>query len=167
MKNSSFRLKYIIKKASTILFLILISLCGCNGFTWNGTIQPKLIKAEPSLIPSFQFGCLNYQADFSNLIQDILQKPQLYAGKRVTLTGFYRGWDLLDETKAFSPVTRSDWVIRDQCGAIYVLARNGLSLELNAGEKSNTDKIVRVVGIVRVTDSGQAYIEPVKVELVK
>jgi hypothetical protein len=155
------------KRFPKLLFVFLLSLCGCSGFPWNGTLQPLPSEIQPSLIPSLQPGCLENNADFSNQVQDIVQKPQFYSGKHVTLTGFFRGWDLLGEVKTSSPVTRSDWVIRDRCGAIYVQAREGLPLDLNAGEKDDTVKVVRVNGFVRVTSGGQAYIEPEKVELVR
>jgi hypothetical protein len=167
MNNSSYKMKRIIQRFPNILFLILISLCGCSGFPWKGTIQPVSTEVQPSLIPPNQTGCLGNQADFSNLIMDILQKPQYYSGKQVTLTGFFRGWDLLGEVKASTPVTRSDWVIRDRCGAIYVQVRDGLPLGLNAGTKGDTVKVIRINGFVRVTGGGQAYIEPEKVELVR
>ena len=41
-------------------------------------------------------------------------------GREVEVIGYFRGWDLLGEVKGGSPVTRSDWVIADQSGAIYV-----------------------------------------------
>lgn len=111
--------------------------------------------------------CLVNETDFSDQIRDILENPQQFIGKAVTLTGYYRGWDLLKEAQGPSPITRSDWVLRDRCGAIYVLARNGMGLELNPGDKDDTVRVVRVNGVVRISAKGQPYIEPREVKLVR
>lgn len=111
--------------------------------------------------------CLENETDFSDQIQNILQQPQDFIGKTITLIGYYRGWDLLQEALGPSPVTRSDWVLRDRCGAIYVLARDGMNLGLNPGDKSSTVKVVMVKGIVRMAANGQPYIEPQDVKLLR
>jgi hypothetical protein len=47
----------------------------------------------------------------------------------------------------------------------------GLAIEgdisLNPGSMADTEKVLRVTGFVRVTDQGQPYIEPQRIELVK
>jgi hypothetical protein len=100
---------------------------------------------------------------------------QIGEGKEVTIIGYYRGWDLLREVNLPPPVTRSDWVIADKSGAIYVEARNveikgrekmGGQL-LNPNQKESTTHILRVIGIVRLTVKKQPYIEPSIIELLK
>ncbi|MCX6033594.1 MAG: hypothetical protein NTV38_01245 [Chloroflexi bacterium] len=106
---------------------------------------------------------------FTQIAKDILADPMEFEGLPVTLVGYYRGWDLLGEAGNGPPVTRSDWVIRDDSGAIYVQA--GLAVEgdinLNPGSMTDTEKVLRVTGVVRVTGEGQPYIEPQRIELVK
>ena len=96
-------------------------------------------------------------------------------GKEVTIVGYYRGWDLLREVNQAPPVTRSDWVIADKSGAIYVQANNvkikgqderGIK-ELNPNQKGSTNHILRVTGFVRITSKKQPYIEPSIIELLK
>ena len=105
----------------------------------------------------------------TQIVKDILTDPGEFEGQSVTLVGYYRGWDLLGEAGSGPPVTRSDWVIRDDSGAIYVQA--GLAIEgnitLNPGSSTDTVNVLRVTGFVRLTDTGQPYIEPELIELVK
>jgi hypothetical protein len=51
------------------------------------------------------------------LIGEILQNPSWYEGKIVKLSGNYRGWET---GHGSPPISRSDWVIQDFTGAIYV-----------------------------------------------
>jgi hypothetical protein len=99
----------------------------------------------------------------------ILADPKGYAGREVTVVGYYRGWDLLREVGSPPPITRSDWVIKDTSGAIYVEARGGVESEvkLDPSAKADTEKVLRLTGIVRLTDKDQPYIEPKRIELVK
>jgi hypothetical protein len=99
-----------------------------------------------------------------------------WEGREVTITGYYRGWDLLGETGQAPPVTRSDWVIKDNSGAIYVRSnqvqmegtdRLGSGESLDPGLKSATSHVVQVSGVVRYTPKGQCYIEPTRLELIK
>jgi hypothetical protein len=111
----------------------------------------------------------NAAASLTQIATDILADPKGFEGRSVTLVGYYRGWDLLGEVGSGPPVTRSDWVIRDGGGAIYV--RAGLAVEgdipLNPGSREDTEKVLRVTGIVRVTGEGRPYIEPQRIELIK
>ncbi len=69
----------------------------------------------------------------------------------MTLSGEYRGW----EAGHGSPtVTRSDWILQDETGAIYITGKAppGFDPVKDIGKK------VTVHGIVRVKDD-QAYIE--------
>lgn len=155
-----------------IFVLWIFSMALCLQSCTNLEIFDKIpkVKPTPDLLLSViaqSTTCLENQPDFSNFVKDILEKPQFYSGKRVSLIGYFRGWDLLKEAHASSPVTRSDWVIRDQCGAIYVQAKEGFLPTMNPGDKNNIFKIVRLKGIVRVTGNGQPYIEPEGVELIK
>ena len=58
--------------------------------------------------------------DLSSIIGDILSHPDQYSDQEVNIVGYFRGWDLLHEIQKGPPVSRSDWVITDSRGAIYV-----------------------------------------------
>jgi hypothetical protein len=102
------------------------------------------------------------------MIGSTLSNPADFVGQEVTIIGYYRGWDLLGEVGTGPAVTRSDWVIADSSGAIYVEARDGLSkgLGLDPSSRDDTTKILRLVGVVRVNDGGQPYIEPQILDIV-
>ncbi len=106
------------------------------------------------------------ELDLTSVIGSILSNPADYADQEVTIVGYYRGWDLLGEAGTGPPVTRSDWVITDSSGAIYVEARGGFdrALGLDPSSRDDTTEVLRLVGVVRVNDRGQPYIEPQKLE---
>ena len=87
-------------------------------------------------------------------IHDIREDPQSYQGKLVKIGGVSLGWSGLDEPP---PVTRSDWVLSDGTGRIYVAATRGPIPSY--GEK------VTVIGIVRISGGGQPYIEPAEITI--
>ena len=84
-----------------------------------------------------------------------------FEGQDITVVGYYRGWDLLREANSSPPVTRSDWVIKDLTGAIYVSAHSEADVPegLNPGSLHDMSIILEVKGVVRVNKGGQPYIE--------
>lgn len=56
------------------------------------------------------------------LIGDINNNPSVYDGKSVTVIGEYRGWQ--SELGHGPPVTRSDWILRDETGEIYITGKS-------------------------------------------
>ncbi len=108
-------------------------------------------------------------ATLTQLVKDILANPDEFEGRSVTLVGYYRGWDLLGEAGSGPPVTRSDWVLRDDSGAIYVQASLAVEgdITLNPGSMAETDRVLQVTGVVRVTAERQPYIEPQRIERVE
>ena len=59
------------------------------------------------------------------------------------------------------PITRSDWVIKDSTGAIYINANSEADVPegLHPSSLQDTNITLEVKGIVRVTKLGQPYIE--------
>lgn len=98
--------------------------------------------------------------DLSNDISSILSKPQSFNGKEITIIGYFRGWDLLKEAQTMPPVTRSDWVIRDATGAIYVSANSEAHLPqgLNPSSIDGVYTVLEVKGTVQLSEKGQPYI---------
>ena len=67
------------------------------------------------------------------------------------MSGEYRGWE---PGYGSPPVTRSDWVLKDETGGIYVTSKVSPGLD----PTKDIGKRITVSGLVRVKD-GQAYIE--------
>jgi len=97
-------------------------------------------------------------------IIDILNNPEEWSGKTVSITGEYRGWkmpkDLPGPSFTGPPKTRSDWIISDETGWIYVSSRHrpfiiGQGIVRLKGE-------VTVVGVVKtkkINDDLVPYLE--------
>jgi hypothetical protein len=96
----------------------------------------------------------------------VIADPFSFEGQDITVVGYYRGWDLLHEANTAPPVTRSDWVIKDSTGAIYVSADSQAKVPegLHPGSSQDTGVILEVKGVVRVTEGGQPYIEPTSIQ---
>ena len=102
----------------------------------------------------------------SRLLGRVLESPHEFEGQGVTVVGYYRGWDLLGEANAPPPVTRSDWVIADATGAIYVSAASAAPADLPFGPGSGNDlwRVLHLSGVVRLTAEGQPYLEAGQVQ---
>jgi hypothetical protein len=102
----------------------------------------------------------------SHLLGRVLESPQDFEGQEVTVVGYYRGWDLLAEVNAPPPVTRSDWVLADATGALYVSAASAAPADLPPGPGSGNDlwRVLRLSGVVRLTAQGQPYLEADQVQ---
>ena len=86
-------------------------------------------------------------------INRIMENESAYLGKSVQLTAIFMGWN--GKCRSAPPVTRSDWMIEDGTGCIYV---NG---KLPAGQKAQTPNKVKVSikGVVKKNQFGIIYIE--------
>lgn len=104
--------------------------------------------------------------ELTNRLGSVIAEPFSFEGQDITVVGYYRGWDLLHEANTPPPVTRSDWVIKDSTGAIYVSADSEAKVPegLHPDSPQGTDVILEVKGVVRVTGGGQPYIEATSIE---
>ena len=85
-------------------------------------------------------------------IGNIIDRPMEFEGKSVAIAGEYRGWQI--ENGYGPPVTRSDWIVTDDTGWIYVTGSgSGFDPVADIGRP------VAVKGTVRVSDEGIPYIE--------
>ncbi len=82
-------------------------------------------------------------------ISQIKSDPSKFVGRRVVIHGIYMGW----KGDGPPPVTRSDWVIDDGTGRIYV---TGIFPNLNPIK--DIGKNITVVGYVKVINE-KPYIE--------
>jgi hypothetical protein len=95
-------------------------------------------------------------------IGKIKADPASYEGKTVTVEGFYQGWQ---GGYGSPPVTRSDWLVGDATGWLYVTGKP-------AGNLDPLDDIGRqltVTGQIELTPDGEPYLvaEEVEVEVTK
>jgi hypothetical protein len=102
----------------------------------------------------------------TEMLGAVLAEPFSFEGQDVTIVGYYRGWDLLQEANTTPPVTRSDWVVKDLMGAIYVSANSEAKVPegLDPSSAGDMDIILEVRGVVRVTEVGQPYLEATSIE---
>lgn len=91
----------------------------------------------------------NFAPEGVTLINRIKDNPNAYVGQTVKISGGYRGWET---GHGSPPVSRSDWVLRDETGSIYVTGIAGLRYPEDLGQA------IQATGIVRIKD-GQPYIE--------
>jgi hypothetical protein len=109
---------------------------------------------------------INILSEPTQIVASIIVEPFAFEGKDITVIGYYRGWDLLHEADVAPPVTRSDWVIKDSTGAIYISANSEAKVPdgLSPDSLQDTAVVLKLIGIVRVTEDGQAYIEAKTIE---
>ncbi len=91
-------------------------------------------------------------------IRDLIRTPGSWIGRTVTLEGRNDGWQPDPHCPVCAggpPVTRSDWVLNDGTGCIYV---TGVYTPPHLREQE-----VQVTGAVRRNRSGQTYIEAAQV----
>lgn len=144
MKNS--RQKWI--TAITLLlpfFVIAVTLTQAMGC--RGGQQPPPAKQGQS------------QAEKISL-ETVFKNPQAFAEKEIVLEGFFRGWSgrCADST----PITRSDWILEDQTGCIYVTGRipAGVSTIRPQGER------LILSGRVKIGRDGKPVLEVITVKKV-
>jgi len=88
------------------------------------------------------------------ILRLILEEPSRFESITVTVTGVFHGWR--GPCPGGPPVSRSDWMITDPSGCIYVHGSvpPGLDSAKPAGEK------ISVTGVVRVK-KGRPYLESI------
>ena len=113
------------------------------------------LECIESNVNSNNFDVSKGKHDTNVTISKIRSNPSEFLGKKVVIRGVYMGWRG-DESP---PVTRSDWVIDDGTGKIYVTG-----IIPNLDPVKDIGKNITVVGYVRVID-GKPYIEAINIEL--
>jgi len=90
-------------------------------------------------------------------IADIRATPTAYEGKVVTIEGKYQGWKA---GFGSPPVTRSDWLVQDATGWLYVTGKPaGLDPLGDVGHP------IKVTGLVRITKDGEPYLYAQEIEI--
>lgn len=157
--------------SGVLLILIVLGFrCSNNATDISATRPTQHYTTEPdpesTNVPAPDAAVQTRIATFtrlSDLVATILSQPDSYLGQQVEIVGYFRGWDLLREVKRSSPVTRSDWVIADQSGAIYV---TGIAPpNLDPASLKDTDKLIRLVATVGQNQNG-VFLQAVSVEVI-
>jgi len=160
------------------LFIIILTTCGCSPSINNltptstkcntslpalGTSSPVKMTTQQALLLTPSQTLLQSDISLTKIIREIRDCPDQYADKQVEIVGYFHGWDLLHEIQTGPPMTRSDWVIADHSGAIYV---TGLApKDLNPASREDTIRIIRLVATVEQNQHG-VYLQAVSVELI-
>jgi hypothetical protein len=93
-------------------------------------------------------------------IGEVRAASALYEGQTITVEGVYQGWQ---GGYGSPPVTRSDWLVEDATGWLYVTGKP-------AGDLDPLDDIgrpVKVTGQVDLTKEGEPYLVAEEVEIEK
>jgi len=91
-------------------------------------------------------------------IGEIRTAPALYEGQTITIEGVYQGWQ---GGYGSPPVTRSDWLLEDASGWLYVTGKP-------AGELNplvDVGRPLMVTGQVELTQEGEPYLVAEEVEI--
>jgi hypothetical protein len=91
-------------------------------------------------------------------IGEIRAAHTLYEGQTVTIEGVYQGWQ---GGYGSPPVTRSDWLLEDNTGWLYVTGKP-------AGDLNPLDDIgrpIKVTGQIDLTEEGEPYLVAEEIEI--
>ena len=89
-------------------------------------------------------------------IGDIRATPTAYEGKAVIIEGNYQGWKA---GFGSPPVTRSDWLVQDATGWLYVTGKPA-----GLDPLGDVGRPIKVTGLVRITDDGEPYLYAQEIE---
>ncbi len=112
---------------------------------------------------------LSVRLSLTSLIADITDSPADYVGKEVEIVGFYYHWYWPLEMSYPSkgpPITRSDPIIADLSGAIYLGEKDHENTFIG-GLKPELCSVIRTKAIVRVTENKQLYLDPYYYEVLR
>lgn len=127
----------------------------------SGTVMPisptSTVSSPPERTPTPRPG-------LSHTIGAILDAPRESDGREYEVVGYFRGWDLLGEANGGPPVTRSDWVIADTGGAVYVTGM--LPPGLNPSSRADIWTVVRLRAVVVYAPSGSVHLKALRVDIV-
>ena len=86
-------------------------------------------------------------------VRAIRENPSSWEGRKVRLTGGFKGWS--GSCRGAPPVSRSDWMLEDGTGCIYVtgLLPPGVSALTPKGEPLSLE------GLIRAGPGGALYLE--------
>ncbi|MDE3087841.1 MAG: hypothetical protein KGJ80_00455 [Chloroflexota bacterium] len=146
-----------------------------EGVTVSGSAfsQISVLIARQAQGPFFREGDRAYRVRFApNLprgvhltdwLGAITDAPREFEGRSVDIVGYYRGANLFGEAPGSVPVSRSDWVIVDASGAMYVTGAAPPGLDLYA--RADAWSVVRLTARVVYVRLGTSYLEARRVQV--
>jgi hypothetical protein len=99
----------------------------------------------------------------SDWVGVILAAPREFDGRTFDIVGYYRGANLFGQAAGSPPVTRSDWVIADDAGAMYVTGN--LPQGLDASARSDAWSVVHITARVVYVRLGTSYLDARRVDV--
>lgn len=99
----------------------------------------------------------------SDWVGSILEAPREFEGRIVEIVGYFRGADLYGEARGDPPVTRSDWVIVDDTGAMWVTGAAPPGLDPSS--RADAWNVVRLTAKVVYVRLGVSHLEARRVEI--
>jgi len=137
-----------------------------EGYELAFHVTPYPVAGQKIAKDEYRLHLIVSKPQQTGILGSVIAKPLSFKDQDITVVGYYRGWDLLHETDTSPPVSRSDWVLKDLTGAIYVSADSEAKVPegLRPGSPEDTGVILEVKGVVRVTEAGQPYIEATNIE---
>lgn len=116
------------------------------------SLYKLLLRVVPDLVPD-RFRCLDHRMELVATIAEIHENMDRLLSKEVKVTAQYMGWSGDVGTEAGTPVTRSDWLLKDETGWIYVTG--GAIPGLSPWRKGDQGKEVEVLGVVEAKQDGR------------
>jgi hypothetical protein len=93
------------------------------------------------------------------ILKSILERPKAFTGKEITIEGVFLGWSgVCPRSRG---LTRSDWMLEDGSGCIYVTGR--LPSGVFAGEPQK--ERLRVTGTVKTAKDGKPFLQAASVKV--
>jgi hypothetical protein len=92
-------------------------------------------------------------------IQKVLNNRAQFVNKEIVLEGAFQGWK--GKCEDSTPLTRSDWILKDDTGCLYVSGKipAGVSTTAPRGE------ILILSGTLKIKEGGKPYFEAKEVRL--
>jgi hypothetical protein len=127
----------------------------------NKQLTGKLILSAASLAVLLMAACQQVTPTppppATATIGDIRAAPTVYEGRVVTIEGKYQGWK---GGYGSPPVTRSDWLVEDATGWLYVTGKPaGLDPVGDVGHP------IKVTGEVKLTTDSEPYLDAQQIEI--
>ncbi|MEW5866644.1 MAG: hypothetical protein AB1774_07280 [Bacillota bacterium] len=134
-----------------------------NRATQEGRVDEALawiyklfLRIAPGFVPE-RFRCLEHRMEQVVTVAEIRENMDRLVSKEVKVRGAYMGWSGKVGKEAGTPVTRSDWLLKDETGWIYVTG--GAIPGLSPWRKADQGRRIEVVGVARAKADGIPCLE--------
>ncbi|RUM47690.1 MAG: hypothetical protein DSY37_01760, partial [Hyperthermus sp.] len=140
---------------------------GVERATYIDSIGYSIAPSNPVRVKAFNTTSAAIVAESTmpatTSIAEILRDPAKYAGRSVVVEGVFMGWKA--SSAGPPPVTRSDWVLRQDGYEIYVAATKPGTMPGDPVKDAGR-LIVRVTAVVKISPKRVPYLDPIEVQVV-